>query len=378
MAIQPLVALDVGSTKVACAIGLPHERTAGFELLGTSVMPYPVVSEAGLNDPLMVGHAIEQALEATAVHADFQRALVAFSHPQLGTESSRVSLPLGDEPMTVRLQDLDRLQAAAVDRVVAVDREPLLVERLSCSGNGFDQVRNPHGLSASRLVGSFHIVTMPLSARRALVQAVESAGLEVAQLTYALVAAWAAVAQEVPPQARVLLIDVGGLQTDLGLIAEGVLQGSVTVPVGGVRTALQIASRLGATLEQASVWNLEGRGCRNEQATTLIEASWQQLEAPLATLLAGQPKPDQVWVMGRGGLADGFVEAIERLTGVKTAIARSSRTQRFGDLSRQVSLTAAIGLLEQATHVSGGAALQPTDLFNRLLHRTRTLLTEYF
>lgn len=378
MAIQPLVALDIGSTKVACAVGLPHERTPGFELLGTSVVGYPVVNEAGLNDPLMVGRAIEQALEATAVHADFQRALVAFSHPQLMTEPARVSLPLGDEPVTVRLQDLDRLQAAAIDRVVAVDREPLLVERLSCSGNGFEQVRHPQGLSASRLAGTFHIVTMPLAARRALVQAVESAGLEAAQLSYAMVAAWAAIAQEVPPHARVLLIDVGGLQTDVGVIAEGLLQASSTVPVGGARTALQMAGRLGVTVEQATTWSLEGHGCRHAEAKTLIHEHWEQLEAPITQLLQGQPKPDHVWVMGRGGLADGFVETMERFTGTKTEIARSSRTQRFGDLSRQVSLTAAIGLLEQATRQAGAPVLQPTDLFNRLLHRTRTLLTEYF
>ena len=36
MTVQPLVALDIGSTKVACAVALPHERSPGFELLGTT------------------------------------------------------------------------------------------------------------------------------------------------------------------------------------------------------------------------------------------------------------------------------------------------------------------------------------------------------
>ena len=76
MSLKPIVALDLGSTKVACAIALPHEHSAGFELLGTSLSAYPVLLESWLSDPLIVGRTIEQALEATAVRGDFHRAVV--------------------------------------------------------------------------------------------------------------------------------------------------------------------------------------------------------------------------------------------------------------------------------------------------------------
>ncbi len=180
---QPLVALDVGSTKVACAIGLPHDHSSGFELLGSSLVPYPTLSEGWCGDPLMVSQTIEQALEATGVQTDVDRALVMANHPALMSEQTRVSILLSDEPSTVRAQDLERLQRVALDYVLAIDREPILVERLGCSGNGFKEVRDPTGLTATRLLGAFHMITIPMAARRTLVQAVESAGLEVAQLT---------------------------------------------------------------------------------------------------------------------------------------------------------------------------------------------------
>src|SRR6185295_4663158 len=148
---QQLVAFDIGATKVACAIGLPHEHGPGFELLGSSLTAYPVHPEAWLSDPLMVSRTIEQALEATAVRNDFDRAVVVMSHPALAGERVRVSVPLGDEPVPVRAHDLDRLQASALDRALGVDREPLAVERLGCDGNGFEGVRNPRGLAATRL-----------------------------------------------------------------------------------------------------------------------------------------------------------------------------------------------------------------------------------
>jgi len=62
---------------------------------------------------------------------------------------------------------------------LGVDREALVVERLGCDGNGFQGVKDPKGLAATRLVGTFHMITIPISVRRTIIQAVESAGLEV-------------------------------------------------------------------------------------------------------------------------------------------------------------------------------------------------------
>ena len=169
MSLRPLIALDLGATKVACAIGLPHEQAAGFELMGTGLVPYPVTPESWLADPALVARTIEQALDATAVSADMDRALVSISPPSLVSEQARVTIPLADEPITIRQRDLNRLHNAALNQVLSIDRDTLLVERLACAGNGFDGVRDPRGLPATRLTGSFHIVTMPTAVRRAAV-----------------------------------------------------------------------------------------------------------------------------------------------------------------------------------------------------------------
>ena len=374
----PLVALDIGSTKVACAVGLPHERSPGFELLGSSLVSYPALSEAWLGDPLMAGRAVEQALEATAVQGDFHRALVAINHPALTSEQVQVAVTLGDEPVTVRAQDLDRLQANALDRALGVDREPLLVERLGCVGNGFNGVRDPRGLSATRLLGTFHIVTMPMAARRALVQAVESAGLEVARLTYSLPAALASLADEEILQKRAMLIDVGGLATDVGLFTEGVLAVLDTVPWGGLRLATAIAKNLQVTMEQAITWSLEGAACRKPEVRALIEEQRKPLHQAIGRILKDQPRPDLVLLAGRGALIDGFAEWVERITGASTVLCRSPRTSRLGDLARQVGLSTAIGLLEIATRASNGAVSRSPRFLNRLIDRTRLILTEYF
>ena len=378
MSTQPLVALDLGSTKVACAIGMPHEHASGFELVGTSLVPYPALAETWPGDLLMVSRTIEQALEATGVSGDFHRALVALSHPALVSERVRAAVTLGDEPVPVRAHDVTRLQSAALDQVLGVDRERLLVERLGCSGNGFEGVRDPRGLTATRLTGTFHLVTMPAALRRAVVQAVESAGLEIARLSSTLPAVLAGAADDRMLKQRVLVIDVGGVSTELGLFAEGLLQRSGVVPWGGLTLASAVARDDHMTMEQALRVSLEGTACRKPLVRALVMDQWRAVEAAVGTLLSGDVKPDAAVVTGRGGLIDGFAEWVEHTTGIPASLGRSERLSHIADLSRQVGLTPAVGLLELATQTSRGPAIRSPRLFNRLIDRTRTILTEYF
>jgi cell division protein FtsA len=376
---QPLVALDIGSTKVACAIGLPHEREPGFELLGSSLVPSPTFPEAWLADLLMVSRTIEQALEAAAVRTDVDRALVAVSHPLLTSERVRVAVPLGDEPVTVRAHDLERLHASALDQALGIDREPLLVERLDCAGNGFEGVRDPRGLSATRLVGTVHVITIPMAARRALIQAVEGAGFEVSRITYTLPSVLASLEDGTTRQRRTLLIDVGGLMADLGLFVEGILHAARIVPWGGLKLAAAIAKELKVTMDQALTWSLEGTACRKPAVRALVEHHWATMLKPaIESLLQDVPRPDAALVTGRGALIDGFAEWAERATGIRTSVGRSARLAGAGDLARQVGVSPAIGLLELATQHPQRLSVRSPEFVTSLLDRTRTILTEYF
>jgi len=396
MTAQPLVALDIGSTKVTCAIGLPaparsasqsevagsqaglpHDHSPGFELLGSSVISYPTLSETWLGDPLMVGRTIEQALEATGVSGDFHRALVAFSHPLLASEQVTASVTLADEPVTIRERDMDRLTAKALDHTLSIDREPLVVERLACAGNGFHGVQDPLGLMATRLQGTFHIVTVPMAARRAIVQAVEFSGLDVAQVTFSLLAI-TAVATADSDASRALLVDFGGLHTDVGLLVNGRLVSLQTLPWGGLNFAMEVARSARVTLEQAMALSLEGLSSRRPDVRQLLERELPKLQRTIQHVLKGQPLPDVAWVSGRGALIDGLVEWIEQVTGVKTAVVRSPRTQAMTELARQLGVSVTLGLLQHATSRSDGFDARTPRFVDRVIGRTRALLIEYF
>lgn len=377
MPATPFVALDIGSTKVACVVAAPSAQAQAYDILGSSLLAYPIGSAAWPHDPLMIGRVIEEALGATGVHADFISAWVAMSHPALRSETVRCAITLADEPITIRNQDVQRLTRTALHQVLGVDREALVVELLGCAGNGFEGVRNPRGLSATRLSGLFHIVTVPIAVRRAIVQAVESAGLDVSRLTYSLQAD-AAASEEVREARRVLLIDVGGLSIDVGLFVENRLQALRVVPWGGLTLAFDLAKALHMTLDQAATLSLEGLGSRRPEVRCRIETRLEELRRAVQKVLQHEPLPERAVIMGRGALIDGLVEWIEGATQIKASLGRNKHLHAAGDLSRQVGLSTALGLLELAEPSAATSPQRSATLFDRVISRTRTLLVEYF
>jgi cell division protein FtsA len=396
------LALDIGATKVACAIGRPGgvltayrpaslggtiQDASDVELIGSSLVAYPAIAQTWMDDVAMAGEMISRAIEEAGASAEITQAVVAIRPPSLVSQRVRSAIVLGDEPVAVRTRDLERVRAHALETVLGIDREPLMVERLGCDGNGFEGIRDPRGLPASRLIGTFQIVTMPMAVRRAVVQAVESAGLEVAQIVSTLPAVFASVASHHALPPRVLLIDIGGLTTEIALFRDGVCWDVRVVPWGGVRAATAMAAALRVTVDQAMQWTREGASCRQAEARAFIEQQWAVLTQAPDEALADEPRPDGVLLTGRGSLSDGCVEWIERATRAPTSLARPDARLPLGDLARQVGLSAAVGavtlvakpaITPSPTPLARLPAGQAGHAVDRLLHRAASVLTEYF
>jgi len=363
---QPLIALDLGSTHVACVVGRPSLSGSGYDVLGTGLAAYPHATSTWPCDPALLARAIDAALDEAARTTQLpDRASVALTHPELVHTRVTAQIALSDEPVSVRNRDLRRLSAQAISQSLPLDREVLLLQPLGYSGNGFEGVPDPRGLAATRLSGTFLLISMPLAVRRAVVQALDAAGLELQQLVYSAQAVHAACA---PDAARLVVVDIGGACTDLALFSHGRLARTASIPWGGttVVEAMVAAGRL--TREQALAASLEG----------LSDAQLATLKQALEAFLSEDEAPDSILVTGRGALIDGLAEWIEMTTGINAAVGRSLRAKRHGELSRQVALTAAFGLLETALPAGFQALPAPRRLIEGFISRTRQILVEYF
>ena len=227
-------------------------------------------------------------------------------------------------------------------------------------------------------MGTFHVVAMPIAARQALVHAVESAGLDIIRLIYSLPASLASCWEAGWNQRRVLLVDVGGLATDLGYFLGPVLETVRILPRGGVTLATAMASELKISMDQAVTWSLEGSSCHRPEARMIVEHEWKTIQEAIKELLTTVVRPEAILLTGRGTLTDGFAEWLERTNGIPTTLGRPARLHQVGDLAEQVGFSSAMGLLELATRASSGFVPGSQPLLNRLLAHTRAILTEYF
>jgi cell division ATPase FtsA len=207
---------------------------------------------------------------------------------------------------------------------------------------------------------------------------VEFAGLDVMGLRYSL-EVFARLAQALAPAAaRLLLVDVGGLQTDVGLSVGGRLVAAQTLAWGGLTFAHELARASRLNIDQATALTLEGLASRKREVREALEPRLDALEQVIRRVLENQPAPDAVRVCGRGVLIDGLVEWIERAGGAKATVQRSARTQAMTDLARQVGTTMAIALLEHGAAPADRLDGANHRLVDRLIGRTKILLAEYF
>lgn len=390
MTSKPLLAIDLGSTKVACAIAraqpiaLPSFEGAligpGLEILGCGLAEHPIRSTTWPCEVALLARTIEQALKDTKLADIPDGALVVLTHPDLAHARISAQIDLADEPVTIRSRDLRRLASQAISQGLSLDRDVLVLEPLGYAGNGFDHVQDPRGLPATRLGGAFQLVSMPLAVRKAVTQALDAVGLELDRLVYGLQAIAASCVDERLAAKRVLLIDLGGCGTDLAVVEGGRLWRTLSMSWGLTSIAEELAATCRLTQDQAIAAAREGLASPKSSVRHVVESQLGVLRQHLHQFLKGEPLPQAAIVTGRGALMDGVVEWVGQVTQMHATLGRTRRISRVGDLAKQVGLTPVIGALELACRTAAVERPRPTSsrLVNRLLDRTRTLLTEYF
>lgn len=384
---QPVLAIDLGSTKVACAIGqrrldqgifIPGQpQRPPFELLGCGIAEHEGFAPS---DPIELAKTIERALGETGVARVPDRCVVALSHPALQHRQVTAQIDLADEPVTIRRMDLERVQTLAVTQALSIDREILSIEPLGYDGNGFSRVQDPRGLTATRLSGTFHLMTIPLAVRRATLQALELLGVELERMASSLNALVASCVVDESSRERLLLVDLGGSSSDLALLDHGRLANAHTIPWGGNVVVEAVARACRVPLDRALTITRQGLTHTKPQVKGVVEQQFEALREQAEHILRDGLPPSRAIVTGRTALIDGVVEWFERATGVPATLGRSPWAHQLGDVPRQVALTPVLGMLALATDRPTPAFphLTSSRLIDRLLNRTKQILVEYF
>lgn len=262
---QLICALDIGTSKIACAIGQLHADNS-IELVGLGSHPSRGLKRGVVVNIEATAQSIRRAVEAAELMADARvhEVFVGLSGTHIRGQNSSGVVPVRGREVSDK--DVDNVVDAARAVAIPADQKVLHVVPQEFVLDGQDGIQHPVGMSGVRLEARVHIITGQAAAAQNIQKCVESCGLKVDRLCLPHLTSSHAVLLADERDLGVAVVDIGGGTTDIAVFKGGAIRHTAVLPVAGeqVTNDISIAFRTAAPfaenlkLQLASAWPAQG------------------------------------------------------------------------------------------------------------------------
>ncbi|WP_294946378.1 cell division protein FtsA [Sulfurivirga sp.] len=235
-----LVGLDIGTSKVAAAIG--RIRADGtLEVIGFGSHPSRGLKKGVVVDIDSTVHAIQKAIDEAE-----RMAGIAVESVHVGIAGSHVKSRNSNGMVAIRNrevtpEDIDRVIDSAKAVPISSDERLLHVLPQNFIIDGQAGIRQPVGMAGVRLEAQVHLITASLSAVQNIVKCVQRCNLEVGDVVLEQLASAEAVLSEDEKELGVCLVDIGGGTTDIAIFHQGAIHHTGVIDVAGDQVTNDIA-----------------------------------------------------------------------------------------------------------------------------------------
>ncbi len=254
-----LVGLDLGTTKV-CAIVGQVKDDGQVDIIGIGISP-----SHGLKKGVVVN--IDSTVESIkkAVQEAELMAGVAIGSVYVGISGGHIKGINSRGVAAIKNREVGPADVArAIDGARAVnipmDQQILHVLPQEFIIDDQDGIKDPHGMSGTRLDVKVHIITGAVTAIQNIVKSCSRAGLHVSDLVLQPLASSRAVLTTEEQELGVVVVDIGGGTTDLAFFLEGSLWHTEVLPIGGNHLTNDIAIGLRTPASEAEKIKIK-HGC---------------------------------------------------------------------------------------------------------------------
>lgn len=229
------VGIDIGTTTVRCVVGHLDPTTGAPTIVGVGEVANGGMRKgaiANLNGP---AQAIDDALGEAERMSGHQvdAATVSINGAHILSTTTDGMIAVGSTDHLVDGEDIARLTEVATVGKVPANREILDVIPHSYRLDGQDNIKDPVGMTGTRLEINANVVSALAPNMAALHSVLDMAKVTPRTVTPSVVAAARAVLNEQQMENGVAVIDMGGATTSVAIFEEGDLQYVGVVPVGG-------------------------------------------------------------------------------------------------------------------------------------------------
>ncbi|MDB5183519.1 MAG: ftsA [Candidatus Saccharibacteria bacterium] len=228
------VGIDIGTTTVRCVVG--HlDATTGTptivgvgEVINTGMRKGNVVN---LNGPAQaIDDALGEAERMSGYEVNSATISINGSHILSTSTDGMVAVSAADH--LVDHEDVVRLEEVATVGKVPANREILEVVPHSYRLDGQDNIKDPVGMTGTRLEINANVISAMVPQVGALHSTLDLAKVTPNGIIPSVVAAAKAVLSEQQLENGVAVIDMGGATTSIAVFEEGDLQYAAVIPVG--------------------------------------------------------------------------------------------------------------------------------------------------
>ena len=251
-----IAALDVGSSKISCFIakiepGRLANGHAPVRVIGIGHQVSRGIRAGAVVDMDAAEEAIRVAVDAAERMAGvtIRDVVVGFSgaEPKSQTVGVRASITGGE----VSDQDVSRLIHHAQTNFQPEGRDVMHAIPTNYSVDGSRGVRDPRGMVCETLAARLHVVDASVGTLRNLAACFARCDLEIESLVAASFASGLATLVDDERELGVTVVDMGGGTTSLAVFADGHLQHTDVIPVGGHHVTNDVARGLSTTIAHA-------------------------------------------------------------------------------------------------------------------------------
>jgi cell division protein FtsA len=258
---QPIVGLDIGTTKVAVCVGQVQEGI--INVIGTGLAPNSGLRKGMVVDIEDTVSAISAALEEAERMSGLalNSAYVGIGGAHLSSTNSHGVIAVSRADGEISEADINRVLEAARAVAMPPNREILHVIPQTYTVDGQEGIKDPLGMTGIRLEVEAHVIGGATSAIKNLSKCVGQAGLDINNMIFSALATSKTLLGKKQKEIGVCLVDLGAGTCSIAIFEEGDVLHCNILPIGSMHITNDIAIGLRTNIEVAEKIKLKYGTC---------------------------------------------------------------------------------------------------------------------
>ncbi|AAM67771.1 cell division protein FtsA [Buchnera aphidicola] len=227
-----VVGLEIGTTKVVTLVG--EVLTNGkIKIIGIGICQSNGIDKGRINNLDAVISCIRESIHQAEIMANCQITSVylSLSSKYINCQNEIGIVPISEDEVTK--EDIENVIHTAKSVKILNEHHILHVIPQEYSIDQQSGIKNPIGLSGTRMQVRVHLITCHQNMAKNIIKAVEKCDIKVDQVIFSGLASSKAVLTEDECKLGVCMIDIGGGTIDLITYIDGSIQDSQVIPYAG-------------------------------------------------------------------------------------------------------------------------------------------------